>query len=163
MNYIFFQKKTLCHILHGLFDCICKIVLCIRVLIRAWQHEILYILHLRISPQNRYQTRRDTPMCFGWTKTSEFFLRAMTPSWSAHGTLYLCFPMKNFRVHSRMASYEAYFHVSTCKISDKISSEWHFWSSIYSVISPLMISYGNFRSVAPKLPPVLRSGTSFKL
>jgi hypothetical protein len=28
----------------------------------------------------------------------------------------------------------AYFHVSARKISDKISSEWHFWSSIYSVI-----------------------------
>jgi hypothetical protein len=42
-----------------------------------------------LSPQNRYQTRRDTPMCFGWRKTSEFFLRAMTPSWSAHSTLYL--------------------------------------------------------------------------
>ena len=27
----------------------------------------------------------------------------------------------------------AYFHVSTRKISDKISSEWHFWSCIYSV------------------------------
>jgi hypothetical protein len=26
----------------------------------------------------------------------------------------------------------AYFHVSTRKISDKISSEWHFWSSIYT-------------------------------
>jgi hypothetical protein len=28
----------------------------------------------------------------------------------------------------------AYFHVSTRKISDKILSEWHFWSSIYSVV-----------------------------
>jgi hypothetical protein len=96
--------------------------------------NITEICIANVKSQNRYQTRRDTPMCFGWTKTSEFFLRAMTPSWSAHGTLYLCFPMKNFRVHSRMASYEAYFHVSTCKISDKISSEWHFWSSIYSVV-----------------------------
>ena len=49
-----------------------------------------------IWPQNRYQTRRDTPMCFGLGRTSEIFLRAMMPSWSAHGTLYLCFPMKNF-------------------------------------------------------------------
>ena len=29
----------------------------------------------------------------------------------------------------------AYFHVSTRKISDKTSSEWHFWSCIYSVVS----------------------------
>jgi hypothetical protein len=28
----------------------------------------------------------------------------------------------------------AYFHVSTRKISDEISSEWPFWSSIYSVL-----------------------------
>jgi hypothetical protein len=27
----------------------------------------------------------------------------------------------------------SYFHVSTRKISDKMSSEWHFWSCIYSV------------------------------
>jgi hypothetical protein len=33
----------------------------------------------------------------------------------------------------------AYFHVSTRKISDKISSEWHFWSSIYSVPKHLEI------------------------
>jgi hypothetical protein len=30
----------------------------------------------------------------------------------------------------------AYFQVSTRKISNKISSEWHLWSSIYSVTMP---------------------------
>jgi hypothetical protein len=49
-----------------------------------------YICKKSIKSQNRYQTRRDTPMCFGLGKTSEIFLRAMTPSWSAHGTLYPC-------------------------------------------------------------------------
>jgi hypothetical protein len=98
-----------------------------------------------IESQNRYQTRRDTSMCFGWRKTSEIFLRAMTPSWSAHGTLYLCFPMKNFRMHSRMASYDGVF--SRQHSIHKISSEWHFWSCIYSVIECLSQSRCIYRVV----------------
>jgi hypothetical protein len=105
---------------------------------RRWGyvHTVTFSSVFTLKPQNRYQTRRDTSMCFGWRKTSEISLRAMTPSWSAHGALYLCFSMKNFRVHSRMASYDGVFSVSTRKISDKnkMSSEWHFWSCIYSVL-----------------------------
>ena len=52
-----------------------------------------------------YQTRRDTPMCFGFSQTSEFFYVL----WRHPGVhTALCtyvWPMKNFRVHSRMASY----------------------------------------------------------
>ena len=65
----------------------------------------LVVLHHRIDtgPEG-------TLLCFlAEGKRPKFFLRAMTPSWSAHGTLYLCFPMKNFRVHSRMASYDGVF------------------------------------------------------
>jgi hypothetical protein len=47
-----------------------------------------------MAPQNRYESRSFPPMCFGYRKTSKI-LRAMTPSWSAHGTLYLClYPWK---------------------------------------------------------------------
>jgi hypothetical protein len=73
-------------------------------------------------PQNRYQTRRDTPMCFGWRKTSEiFYVLWRDPGvWKTS----VCTPGWRHMM--------AYFHVSIRKISDKISSEWHFWSGIYS-------------------------------
>jgi hypothetical protein len=35
----------------------------------------------------------------------------------------------------------AYFHVSTRKISDKTSSEWHFWSCIYSVTRTPLVTH----------------------
>jgi hypothetical protein len=103
--------------------------------------------------QNRYQTRRDTPMCFGWRKTSDIFYVL----WRHPGVhTVLCtyvWPMKNFRVHSRMASYMmAYFHVSTRKISFDTSGpvsvlDWHFWSSIYSVSVTCVPLAANITSV----------------
>jgi hypothetical protein len=69
-------------------------------------------------------------MCFGWRKTSGNFFtcydailectRHFVPMFS-----YVCTPGWRHMM--------AYFHVSTRKISDEISPEWHFWSCIYSV------------------------------
>jgi hypothetical protein len=79
------------------------------------RHIISFDLYCLIShinmviPQNRYQTRRDTPMCFDWRKTSEIFYVL----WCHPGVhTALCtyvWPMKNFCVHSRMASYDGIF------------------------------------------------------
>jgi hypothetical protein len=79
-------------------------------------------------------------MCFDLGKISEIFYVL----WRHPGvhTLYPMFvPMKIFRVHSRMASYDGVFSRQKRKISDEISPERHYWSNIYSVVSSIFFSF----------------------
>jgi hypothetical protein len=81
----------------------------------------------KLWPQNRYQTRRDTPMCFGWRKTSEiFYVLWRHPAVHTALCTYV-WPMKNFRVHSRMASYDGVF---SRQHSDKIFGQNIVWVTL---------------------------------